>query len=266
MNINKIKFKPLTKIDKILLAILVIGLVIYFTAKPALVITTGRYGQGTPEQNEMVNSILGEEDAEERFELYFQWYNVLHELGHGIIFANSESRPESVDEEQLANDFAVAFWAYCGESEKLDELESIVSYALEHLDCPADENTSHIDYGRENWRTKEFNTFNNYGWFQFSCVSKSLAEIRTLESVLIEMGVKNIEIQPQKTFAYQTVGEDTVVKIIENAVTELRGWGADIPSVYHTFSNDPNNHRITEIKNPLGILSVFYNKVSSNPK
>lgn len=261
--LKKIKFKPLSKFDIILLAVLTIVIAAYFIAKPALLITTGRYGQGKIEDNKLVSSILGEEYAEERFELYFQWYNVLHELGHGIIFSNSKSKSEPVDEEQLANDFAVAFWTYYGEEEKLNKLELIVSNALENLDRPVDENTSHMDYAKKNWGKKELYTFENYGWFQFSCVSSSLNERDTLESVLIKMGVNNIEKQPRKTFVYQTIGEDTVVKIIEDAVAELHKWGAEIPNVYHTFSNDPNNNKCQKIKNVFGVLDILHNKVIS---
>ena len=54
-----------------------------------ILIITGRYGQGTPESNEAVRSILGTENSRERFNVYFNWYNIspLAKLSHRIFFA-----------------------------------------------------------------------------------------------------------------------------------------------------------------------------------
>ncbi|MCL1917745.1 MAG: hypothetical protein FWG14_05450 [Peptococcaceae bacterium] len=222
-----------------------------FTSGTVIQITTGLYGKGTIEQNKEVDSIFGEEYAEERFELNFHWFNIVHELGHGIIAFNGGSRLDSVDQEQLVNDFAVAFWTYYGEEEKLKELEALTAYALENVKRPVDENTTHIEYAREKWKTpggfEELFTFNNYGWFQFSCVSDSLRERRSLESVLTQMGVKDIAVQPQKTLVYPTVGKDTVPQIIGDAVSLLHEWGAELPDVYVTFSDEPHMHEFRTI-------------------
>jgi len=231
---------------------------VYFTSPEAVLITTGRYGQGTPEQNRTVDYILGAENAEERFALYFQWYNILHEIGHGIIYHNSDSRPHPVDEEQLVNDFAVAFWSFYGEEDKFRDLEYMVAYALENFERPVDENVTHMEYARNNWGKRDLFTFNNYGWFQFNCVNSSLQEIRPLESVLSEMGVKNINIQPQGTLVYPVIGENTAAEIIYDAVSLLRRWGAVIPDVYHTWDNDPNRHMIQFKKNVLGYLDRLH--------
>jgi len=259
--VNNRKLKSLTPIIAIIL-LSCFACLIYFTSPQAALITTGRYGQGTIEENKTVDSILGEEYAKERFELYFQWYNILHETGHVIVWFNSDKKPYIVDEEQLVNDFAVAFWTYYGEEKKLDDLEFIVSYALENIVRPADESTTHLDFARANWGKSDFFTFNNYGWFQFSCVNKSLSETKSLESVLTEMGVKNITIQPQQTLSYPFIGENTTEEIIGDAVSVLREWGAVIPDVYHTFDNNPNNHMVQIKRNVFGYLDKLYTPAS----
>ena len=137
-------------------------------------------------------------------------------------------------------------------------MKYIVAYALNNFERPVDENTSHMEYGRSRWGKRDFFTFNNYGWFQFNCVNESLREIRTLESVLSDMGVKSVSIQPQQTFIYHTVGEETVADIIYDTVSVLREWGAEIPSIYHTFNNDPNKHMVQEKRNIFGILNLWY--------
>lgn len=205
-------------------------------------IITGRYGRGSQADNIVVDGILGGEQAKERFELYFHWYNLLHELGHGIVFFHQESRLHPVDEEVLVNDFAVAFWQYYGDRESIDKLSMVVSYALAHLKCPVDTGISYIDYAVEKWGREELYNFNNYGWVQFSCVANSLRQGKTLESVLPQMGIKDIKAQPPKTLSYVVLDEDTVPKIIEDAVCVLREWGVMLPDVSVRFDDDPNRH------------------------
>lgn len=55
------------------------------------------------------------DNAEYNYELYFHWYNLIHELGHIIIMFNSVSHPHPAAEEQLVNNFAVACWQHYGE-------------------------------------------------------------------------------------------------------------------------------------------------------
>ncbi|MEA4822625.1 MAG: hypothetical protein VB111_00725 [Clostridiaceae bacterium] len=213
-------------------------------------IITGRYGKGTPDDNKIVDLLFGGEDAKERFELYFHWYNLIHELGHGLMWFNSDARPHPVNEEQLVNDFAVAYWSHYGEKGKLDELGTIVTYALEHLKCPVGIGTTHVEYAFEKWGTKELYNFNNYGWFQFSCVKSSLFECKTLESILPQMGVENIRLQPKKELSYLLTEEDSTLRIIEDAVCVLREWGAILSDAIITFDNDPNRH----------MCNIIYNK------
>jgi hypothetical protein len=208
--------------------------------RKAIEIITGRYHKGTPDNDEIIHAIFGKEYAEERFEIYFHWYNILHELGHGIVEFNSKNQPHPVDVEQLVNDFAVAFWLYYGEAEKLNEIENIVTYALAQIKSPARKGMTHIEYAKGKWGTKDLYNFNNYGWFQFSCVKASLYERKKLELVLEMIGIENVKTQPSKTVTYDLLKEGTVSKIIDDAVIILREWGVVILDVYVTFDNDPN--------------------------
>lgn len=211
-------------------------------AAKSIEIITGRYGLGTEEQNSAVDSILGGSSAKENFELYFHWYNLIHELGHGIMCFNGAIRPHPVEEERLVNDFAVAFWLYYGEERKVEALKGIVSHALAHVTRPIASGISHIDYAATNWGKREFWSFNNYGWFQFSCVADSLASAKSLSPVLELMGVLDARVQPRQTFAYSLDDDNAPRDIVMNAAAVLRRWGAVIPAVRLTFINDPNRH------------------------
>lgn len=204
-------------------------------------IITGLYEQGTPEARQIVDGIWGKEQAQERFDLYFHWYNLLHELGHGIMAFNCPQRPHPVEEEQLVNDFAVGYWLHYGEAEKLEALGAVVSYALAHLTLPDGAGTSPTDYARAKWGTAALFTFNNYGWFQFSCVKESLQRGETLASVLPRMGIERPQVQPRRTLAY-SLSNETILPIVRDAACMLRAWGAVLPEVTVALDPDPNRH------------------------
>lgn len=204
-------------------------------------IITGRYGVGSDEQNKIVDTIFGEDVAKERFELYFHWYNIMHELGHGLISFNASNRKHPVEEEQLVNDFAVAYWHHYGEEDKIRELHSLVEYALSTVTCPAPDGMDHKAYATSNWGKQELFNFNNYGWFQFNCVLESLQTHRTLEPVLMEMGVTNIRVQ-QKNLLKYSLESDMASSVVMDAAPILRQWGAVIPKIVVTYDNDPNRH------------------------
>ena len=101
-------------VDLIVLGLMLACFAAYFLAPKAYSVVTARYNSGTDEQNAEVVLALGDENTEEDFEIYFQWYNVIHEMGHGLIRYNSDKKFGNAEEEQLVNDFAVAYWMMYG--------------------------------------------------------------------------------------------------------------------------------------------------------
>ena len=257
---TKVKGQLTTALALLLAACLYI---VAFTAPQAVLITTGCYGQDSATDNQVVERIFSEGTVADNYALYFYWYNLLHELGHCIIWFNSKTTIPMVQQEQLANDFAVAYWAYYGESDKFATFIKVVDSAWENCIPPAENDQDHLQYARENWERADFFTFNNYGWFQFSCVKKSLSNIKTLDEVLKEMGVKDIMIQAPLTLAYPQISPEKSIQILEDATRILRKWGAKIPEVYQRFSSDPNNHQIEIKRNIFGYLPKFYRQANS---
>jgi len=92
-------------------------------------IITGQYSLADDIGQQMIQTLFGK-DARYRYELYFHWYNLNHELGHAIMMFNNPARPHPAEEEQLVNDFAVAYWRQYGETAKLRQLEAIHSIAF----------------------------------------------------------------------------------------------------------------------------------------
>lgn len=209
-------------------------------------IITGQYNTADPQQKALINHLLGDQ-AQSRFETYFHWYNIVHELGHAVIEWNSEVPLHPAEEEQLVNDFAVAYWRQYGEEAKIKDLCEIVSGALSRFTVP-DERMDYMEYAKQTWGKKELYTFDHYGWFQFSCVQHSLSEHKVLRQLLSEMGVSGVESQEKRTLQY-IADENMPNKVANDAVRILRGWGAALPeSVKIIFSEDPNCHMYQAVR------------------
>lgn len=211
-----------------------------------LEIITGQYRTADEAQKAQVRRLLGE-NAEYDFEIYFHWYNIVHEIGHAVMQFYSPLRPHPADEEQLVNDFAAAYWAHYGESGKMRTLREIVSGTLSRFAQPAD-GMSYLEYAKKVWGKPELYTFNNYGWFQFHCVSRSLSGQKTLAQALSSMGVSAAQAQEKRVFVYP-VDEAMPVKVLEDAARELRRWGIPLPQdSCVVLSGDPNCHMCNTVK------------------
>ena len=205
-------------------------------------IITGRYKDAPLEQKEMIQQLFGE-NAEHKYEIYFHWYNIIHELGHAIMMFNSPSRPHPVDEEQLVNNFAYSYWKYYGEQAKLKELSSIVEDTIRKLKVPAQNNESYIDYAKNKWGTEELFTFNNYGWFQFSSVRAAIAAETNLEQALSQKCSAAISPEPAEFLDYE-IGDQMAVQVVGDAARLLKKWGVILPEdISIAFCDDVNCHR-----------------------
>lgn len=241
-------------IDIIAILMVILVFAVYFLSPKRFLITTASYGKGSKKDNALVEKVMGKENPEERFKIYFQWYNVVHELGHGVLHYNSDLKIDKAKEEQLVNDFAVAYWMYYGETDKLVELADIANYAASQLESPIKDESKYLEYAEKNFNKKEFKTFNNYGWFQFTCVKESVKNMKSLEKVLKEMGIENYKLNKQKTLEYETINEETSGIIIDDAIENFNEWGLYFPKAHQKFSNNPNNNHSRPGRKMLGLF------------
>jgi len=213
--------------------------------KQITLIVTGRYGQSTPEINEMVDSILGGVNCQDRFNVYFNWYNTVHEIGHMVEVVLRGTIDNLLDGELFANAFAVAFWARYGERQTFETLKELVSTALERFERPISIDEDLTDFARRYDAGEIEFSFNNYGWFQFSLVNHVLSEMRSLESVLVSAGFAFDETPAPATLAFPSIGEDVIPEILVAVFTKLREWGIELPfPIYHMLIDDPNAHMV----------------------
>lgn len=257
IKLGKLEMKKGTAIEIIICCLLI---VIYIFSPRCYSVTTGLYNQSTAENQKNVETALGKKNTEERFKLYFYWYNVLHELGHGLIYYNDGVDIDVADEEQLVNDFAVAYWKYYGEAEKVAELENIADYAVRHIGTNYKDGVDYLKLAKENSNHKSFNSsffnFNDYGWFQFSSVKHSFETNKSLQDVLKEMGFSNFDLKEEKNLIYNEINTDVSTQIINDAVDNFHEWGLKFPETTHHFSKDPNNNYSRSMVKYLGLIEL----------
>ncbi len=261
----KIEFKPFKTKSDIIVTIIMVPLLLGFFFSPKMYfVTTAEWTDWNETDKANVTAAMGEDNTEERFRLYFQYYNVLHELGHGLLRYNKGVDIHVVDEEQLVNDFAVAYWNYYGEPEKLEELYDIVTYAVENVGDNYENGVDYIALAKEHSTQKriknEFFNFNDYGWFQFSSVKHSIEQDKSLEDVLTEMGFKDFKLTEKRLLEHKVIDEQESTLIINEAVENFNEWGLYFPKAHQSFSGDPNMNYSKPSKNYFGIFSLIDSK------
>lgn len=112
----------------------------------------------------------------------------------------------------------------------------------------AKENSNHTSINQE------FFNFNDYGWFQFSCVKHSIEQNKSLEEVLKEMGFENVQLTEKMILEHKTIDEEESTAIIDEAVKNFNEWGLTFPVAYQMFNNDPNNNYSSPSKNFLWLI------------
>lgn len=210
-------------------------------------VITGVYNPAAPEAG-AVRCILGDDPAED-FHRYFHWYNILHEVGHAVMDFNCPQRPHPVDEEQWVNDFAVAFWRHYGGEDGLAQVARLVQAGLQRLQVPPGGMDART-FAFRHWGEEVLFTFNNYGWFQFSCVENSLRNPPlSLEAQLRRMGVVAPKVQRGRALPAFEMDEGLPERILAQSVAELRRWGVRLPEdVRLVLSADPNCHMVQTIE------------------
>lgn len=204
-------------------------------------IITGRFQDAPAEQQDFIHTLFSE-DAPCKYELYFHWYNLIHELGHAIMMFNAPARPHPAEEELLVNQFAAAYWQHYGEPKKLQVLQSMIDETIQKFHTPAAHDESYLAYAKRVWGSDEFYTFETYGWFQFSCVIDALSRPLTLQQSLNQMCAAPVSPQPTETLSY-TLQDASPSQIITDAIKHLKAWGVLLPDEIDVlFCSDVNCH------------------------
>lgn len=232
---------------KILIAFWLFGSVSLFAQtsnnenQPDYKIITGRFENGTHEQQEAYTQLFGADSTQYKFDLYFHWYNIVHEYGHCILdFYNKGIG--GVDEEILVNKFAVSYWKYVGFEDELAKLKTMLETALSGFPNPIPENRTFIDWYSEIWGTQKLMSVPIYGYFQFKSVIIAIEESKDLSSWFDEIEINGfVASNSCKLEKYPIVAESST-KYLNDLQNLLKVAGLKCPTVDIELTNDPMTH------------------------
>lgn len=200
-------------------------------------ILTGKYGNGTDLQNKNYKYFLGEVNTKELFNLYFQWYNVIHKIGH-ILIEDEGLTLSPADEEQLVNDFAIAYWRAVDGQNNIGKIQSIVKDVLERVPSPIPNGEHYLEYFRENW--EKFNiTIETYMFFQILCVDNALQSNKDINNVLKEMGYINLKKVNFRRRKYDMTPM-VAIDVVEDCKNNIEELGIKLPEIEVEVVNNPD--------------------------
>ena len=203
-------------------------------------IQTGLFRNATLENKRPFIDLFGsEEDAAFFHPLYFQWYNIIHEVGHIVRWHNGMMADYSVAgayEERAANDFAVAYWKRFGDRAVLKVLLDKVESILAKLDSPVPPGVEWFDHFiRHFWDSQK--AVRTYAYFQFSLVREAFYSSERLEEVLRRFGFKVLKECETKTLRYREGSSPQ--HIVDDCRRILDEMGIPSPDIDVTVVDNP---------------------------
>ena len=200
------------------------------------VIRSGKYETGTEEQQLGFRQLLGE-DALYSFDLYFHWYNIIHELGHCFAGQSNIYQDSNIDQEMFVNEFAVGYYTYAGETEQLNELKAMVQGIIDSMPSPVPEGETFLGFYKRIWNTDALMQVMIYGYFQFRSVLEALEKQRSFEDIASELGFK---IHPSDILKCNAgLSSANAEKFLHTALENMKNIGMKIPQVRLELVDDP---------------------------
>ncbi|MDO5519426.1 MAG: hypothetical protein Q4G58_02920 [bacterium] len=200
-------------------------------------IISGTFDTGTDEQQAGYVKLFGEEKVQERFELYFHWFNVVHEVGH-ILVEQQKKRINPVEEELLVNQFTLAYWKHVGGDAELEVLKEVMTDAISKMPNPIPSKQTFTEYFKRIWGTAKLYTVEMYGYFQLSSVLHAMKQEKSLEEVLYELGIEQMDLSMMEPVHMEPSAKNAS-QILSSCISNLHNAGIMMPSV-----------RLELVKNP----------------
>ena len=201
------------------------------------IILSGRYETGTAEQQQGFAMLLGADNIQYKFDLYFHWYNLVHELGHCI--KSSVNVPmSSVREEMYVNEFAVAYYRMIGEDARLRELEEMIAGAIGNMPSPVPEGEDFVSFYERIWGSEELMTVMVYGYLQLNSVLMALRGNKSLAEVLGEIGI-SISDSKELTGCALPISSENAAAFLSSARANMISLGVDVPEIRLELQDNP---------------------------
>ena len=200
-------------------------------------IISGKYETGTLSQQNSYCELFGEEEIQSKFDLYFHWYNIVHELGHCLL-AEHHINMDQVQEELYVNRFAVSYWRTADGTDNLNKLSEMITQAINKLPNPVPFNSKFDDFFRFMWKTNEIPSVELYGYFQLSCVLQAMKLNEDLNEVLDEVGIVVSKFNDIKLYQ-EEVSANNAKEVLELCLHNLCSIGINISNVKLELTDNP---------------------------
>lgn len=201
------------------------------------VIMSGKYETGTEEQKMGFSMLLGPDNTRYKFDLYFHWYNLVHELGH-CIKSGTDVEMSNVKEEMFVNELAVGYYRLVGENERLLELQEIIENAVTNMPSPVPEGEDFIGFFERIWGTEQLMQVMVYGYLQLDSVLMALKNPVPFEKTLSKIGISVSSSDSLVKEQFPVVSENAG-KVLDQAIENMKRLGIDVPEVRVELQQNP---------------------------
>lgn len=199
-------------------------------------IVSGRYETGTEEQKSGYKFLFGEDNIQYKFDLYFHWYNLVHEVGHCIVEKYGKHMSK-VEEEMYVNEFAVAYYRHVGETNRLSELEGMLKEIIDKVPSPVPQGQTFTSYFESIWGTEALNNVMTYGFFQLNSVLEAMKNDKNLNDVTRELGVALSE--SETVGCSEEISSANAETFLKTAIENLKLLGLDVPGISLELVDNP---------------------------
>ena len=202
-------------------------------------IISGKYETGSSEEQGGYQMLFGQENIQYKFDLYFHFYNVVHEFGHCIVDMQG-IKMDKVEEEMYVNSLAVAYWRFVGCEDKIDELRTILVETIEKVPSPIPNGLSFKEFFQKIWGTEQLNNVMLYGFFQLKSVLIAMDTEKEFLDVLGEIGLKPADNVKESVISYdEKINADNAHKVIENVKSNFTAMELPVPDVTLELVDNP---------------------------
>ena len=199
-------------------------------------IMSGKFETGTQEQQMGYAMLLGQENIQYKFDLYFHWYNLVHEMGHCVVTAcGKEFSP--LMEEMFVNEFAVGYYRYIGDDERLADLQAMLQASIDNMPSPVPEGESFLEFYERIWGTDELMSVMVYGYLQLNSVLMALKKDKPFSEILADLG---LTLGSGETSRCELpIAAENAEAFLNSARENLIRLGIEVPEIKLQLLDDP---------------------------
>ncbi|MBR5425912.1 MAG: hypothetical protein IK106_05265 [Clostridiales bacterium] len=200
-------------------------------------IMSGKFETGTEEQKMGYAMLFGQENIQYKFDLYFHWYNLVHEVGHCVVEACGKQMSPLM-EEMFVNEFAVGYYRFVGDDERLSDLQAMLQASVDNMPSPVPEGESFEEYYSRIWGTDELMSVMVYGYLQLNSVLMALKKDKPFGEILAELGLSVSDEAELSRCGLDVVSENAAA-FLNSARENLIRLGVDVPEIRLQLLDDP---------------------------